>query len=316
MSDQIIRHAKVPPERTGHRFDQVAVEMFPDYSRGRIQAWIKDGSLLLNGSVAKPKLRLCGGETLALNAVLEVQGEWEAQDIPINIVYEDESLMVVDKPAGLVVHPGAGNPDGTLLNALLHHNPAIAKVPRAGIVHRLDKGTTGLMVVAKTIEAQTHLVGQLQDRSVNRHYLAVAHGELSSDGHVDAAMDRHPSARTKMAVVEFGGKHAVTHYAIEAQFQGFTLLKLKLETGRTHQIRVHMAHLGHGLLGDATYGQGLNQAQVNKNVNLQPLMQFGRQALHATTLGLVHPSTGEYCEWDSPMPEDMQALVAHLERCF
>lgn len=318
--------AVVPLDKAGSRLDQVAAELFPDYSRSRITEWIKGGKLLYEGETVKPKVKVVGGEHLELSVAPEPQGDWVPQDIPFDVVYEDDTIIVVSKPAGLVVHPASGNWEGTLLNGLLFRYPELSSVPRAGIVHRLDKDTTGLMVVARTIEAQTHLVTQLQNRSVNREYRALVHGSLASEAQkpgtanreylVDAPMGRHPGVRTKMAVVAQGGKPAITRYRCLAQFDGYALLGLKLETGRTHQIRVHMAHLGYPLLGDQTYGKRLSQAQLKQNSALLPIVEFERQALHALKLGLIHPKTGEYREWESALAEDFDQLRQHLDAHF
>ena len=254
INKQIIElNAEVPYEMGGQRLDQVAALLFAEHSRSRLSAWIKEGLLTVDGEVLRPRDIVHGGALLALNAEQEAQGEWIAQDIALNIVYEDEQILVLDKPAGLVVHPAAGHADGTLLNALLHHVPDIINVPRAGIVHRLDKDTTGLMVVAKTIPAQTHLVEALQARQITREYEAVAIGHMTAGGTVDAPIGRHPTQRTHMAVVP-NGRPSVTHYRVHEKFRGHTRLRLRLETGRTHQIRVHMAHIKHPLVGDPAYG--------------------------------------------------------------
>lgn len=244
--------AEVPYELGSQRLDQVAAQLFPEHSRSRLSAWIKEGRLTVDGAVLRPRDPVHAGALLALQAEQEAQGEWLAQDIALNIVYEDEHLLVIDKPAGLVVHPAAGHADGTLLNALLHHVPDIVNVPRAGIVHRLDKDTTGLMVVAKTIEAHTQLVAQLQARSVGRIYEAIVIGQLTSGGTVDAPIGRSSAQRQRMAVTA-GGKPAVTHYRVLERFRSHTHVRVKLETGRTHQIRVHMSHIGYPLVGDPVY---------------------------------------------------------------
>ncbi|MAE21126.1 MAG: 23S rRNA pseudouridine(1911/1915/1917) synthase RluD, partial [Pseudomonas sp.] len=252
MSTQISHSAEVPYEEGNKRLDQVAARLFPDYSRSRLQQWIKDGHLTVNGAVMRGRDKLVGGETLTLTAELEAEGNWEPEDIPLDIVYEDDDILVLNKPTNLVVHPAAGNYTGTLLNGLLHHCRELENIPRAGIVHRLDKDTTGLMVVAKTLQAQTHLVAQLQDRSMGREYEAVVQGQMISGGTVDEPIARHGTQRTKMAVSPMG-KEAVTHYRLLHKFPSHTYIRCKLETGRTHQIRVHMSHIGHPLVGDATY---------------------------------------------------------------
>ena len=301
----------VPEYLDGQRSDIVASELFPDFSRSRLQAWIKDGSLLVDGRQLRPKDKLLAGQCLSLNAKYNEQERWEPQNIPINIIYEDDVLLVVDKPVGLVVHPAAGNPDGTLLNALLHHAPDVSSVPRAGIVHRIDKDTSGLLVVAKTVESQIALVRQLQERSVKREYICIAQGILTGGATVDASIGRHPRSRLKMAVVT-SGKPAVTHYRIGERFTAHTLLNVQLETGRTHQIRVHMEHIKHALVGDQLYG---GRAKLPKGVTAElrdVLQNFPRQALHAASLSLHHPDSGKLMNWQSPLPQDMQQLLNAL----
>lgn len=314
MSQTIDLAAQVPREQRGQRFDQVAAGLFPDYSRERLKEWIKAGQLTVDGASAKPKDKLLGGETLALHAQLESDDTWEAEDIPLDIVFEDEHLLVVNKPAGLVVHPAAGNYSGTLVNALLYHNPDQAQLPRAGIVHRLDKDTTGLMVVAKTLAAHHNLVAQLQARSVSREYEAIAVGQFTGGGKVDAPIGRHPKQRKLMAVVPISGKEAVTHYRVLQRFTRHAHLRLKLETGRTHQIRVHMAHINHPLVGDPVYGGRFRKPPGASAELLEALRDFPRQALHAASLGLVHPHSGKPMIWQAPLPEDMVQLLKALEQ--
>jgi len=316
MSNQIHLDIQVPAECAGQRFDQIAADLFDDYSRARLQSWIKGGQLTVDGRTAKPKDKLYGGEQLQLRAELEPQGDWVAQPMDLDIVYEDDSLLVINKPAGLVVHPAAGNPDGTLLNGLLAHCAGQANIPRAGIVHRLDKDTSGLMVVAKTLQAQVDLVDQLKARTVSRQYDAIVHGTLSGGGTVDAPMGRHRQHRLKMAVLvnagDGGGKEAITHYRLQERFPGHTLVRCQLETGRTHQIRVHMAYIRHPLVGDPLYG-GRSKLPAGASAELiQTLQQFPRQALHAAELALIHPESGEPMHWSAPMPEDMLQLLALL----
>ncbi|WP_226704095.1 23S rRNA pseudouridine(1911/1915/1917) synthase RluD [Microbulbifer elongatus] len=313
MSNQIQLDIQVPAEYAGQRFDQIAADLIPDYSRARLQAWIKGGQLTVDGRSGKPKDKLFGGEQLQLRAELEPQGEWQPQPMDLEIVYEDDSLLVVNKPAGLVVHPAAGNPDGTLLNGLLAHCAGQQNIPRAGIVHRLDKDTSGLMVVAKTLQAQADLVDQLKARTVSRQYDAIVQGTLSGGGTVDAPMGRHRTHRLKMAVLPNAGmggaKEAITHYRLQERFRGHTLVRCQLETGRTHQIRVHMAHIRHPLVGDPLYG-GRNKLPTGAEPALvEALQQFPRQALHAAELALIHPATGEPMHWSAPMPEDMLQLL-------
>jgi 23S rRNA pseudouridine1911/1915/1917 synthase len=313
MKDVFELTAQVPFSMSGLRFDQAASELFPDFSRSRLQSWIKDGQLKINGVIGKPKDKVIGGETLDLNAELEAQGDWQPEEIQLDIVHEDDDLLIINKQAGLVVHPAAGNYTGTLVNALLNHIPELINLPRAGIVHRLDKETTGLMVVAKTLEAHTDLVAQLADRTVSREYEAVAVGAMTGGGTVNAPMGRHPIHRKLMAVLSQGGKRAVTHYRVATRFPHHTHIKVKLETGRTHQIRVHMAHIGFALVGDKTYGKSF---KIPKGANAQlieALKAFPRQALHAAKLGLEHPGTGEYTEWTAPIPEDFKGLLAALK---
>lgn len=307
MSASVKQEVKVPKSYSGQRLDQVAAELFPDFSRSRIQAWIKSADLLVDGRSQKPKAKLSGGELLVLDAALDSEETWQAEDLPVDIVYEDDEILVLNKPAGLVVHPGAGNWSGTLLNALLFHYPELEVIPRAGIVHRLDKDTTGLMVVAKTLGAQLSLVEQLQDRSVSRSYCALVYGEVPPSGTIDKAIGRHPTQRTKMAAVAAGGKEAITHFETLVSHRGLSFVRLKLATGRTHQIRVHMKDLGFPLVGDPVYGD----ARLDRELGLSSA--FSRQALHAKALGLVHPKTRELCTWEIDLPEDMQYLLNELD---
>lgn len=313
MSEQIKLEALVSDELVGKRLDQAVALLFPDYSRSRLQGWIKDGSVTVDGAVKRPRDKLLGGETVVVDAALEVIEAHEGQDIPLDIVYEDDDIMVVNKPAGLVVHPAPGHADGTLLNALLHHFPDINQVPRAGIVHRLDMDTTGLMVVAKTIQAQTELVDQLQERSMGREYEAVVNRVMTGGGTVDEPMGRHSQNRQKMAVVGVG-KEAVTHYRVLGKFRAHTHVRLKLETGRTHQIRVHMAYINYPLIGDPQYGGRFRQPKGTSDELQDVLRGFKRQALHAKKLELWHPRTGELMSWEVDLPEDMQQLIAALKQ--
>ncbi|MDY1355852.1 23S rRNA pseudouridine(1911/1915/1917) synthase RluD [Pseudomonas aeruginosa] len=313
MSDMIQRAAEVPFELGGQRLDQIAAQLFPEHSRSRLAGWIKDGRLTVDGAVLRPRDIVHSGAQLVLEAEQEAQGEWLAQDIELEIVYEDEHILVIDKPAGLVVHPAAGHQDGTLLNALLYHVPDIANVPRAGIVHRLDKDTTGLMVVAKTLEAHTKLVAQLQARSVSRIYEAIVIGVITSGGTIDAPIGRHGVQRQKMAVVD-SGKVAVSHYRVLERFRAHTHTRVKLETGRTHQIRVHMSHIGYPLVGDPVYGGRFRIPPVASQTLVQTLREFPRQALHARFLELDHPATGVRMKWESPLPEDFLWLLSLLRQ--
>lgn len=313
MSNSIKASVSVPLSLGNKRLDQIAAELFPDFSRSRLQQWIKDGKLTVDGETRRGRDKMVGNEILSLDVVLEAEGDWEAEDIPLNIVYEDDDIVVINKPAGLVVHPAAGNHSGTLLNALLYHYPGIENVPRAGIVHRLDKDTTGLMVVAKTLQAQTQLVNQLQDRSMGREYEAITMGVMTGGGTVEAPIARHPTQRTKMSVApEDMGKEAITHYRVLKKFNAHTHIRCKLETGRTHQIRVHMSHIGYPLVGDQTY---FGRFRLPKGISLnlrQQLQTFQRQALHARELSLWHPTTDEYMTWEADLPEDFQSLLQAL----
>ncbi len=303
--------AKVPEELAGMRLDQCLAEVFPDYSRSKLQTWIKSGRVRVNGGVLKAKDKLDGGEEIELDAEAETVMEYEAEDIPLDIVYEDEAILIINKPAGLVVHPAVGNWRGTLVNALLHHDANLSTLPRAGIVHRLDKDTSGLLMVAKDLQAHNCLTAQLQERSITREYLALVKGWMTAGGTVDEPIGRHPVDRKRNAVRE-DGKHAVTHYRLEQHFKHHTLIRVKLETGRTHQIRVHMAHIRYPLVGDQVYG-GRFQMPAECSDKLEALLRnFKRQALHAVKLGLEHPHSGEYCQWEQPLPEDMQLLLDAL----
>ena len=303
--------AVVPDSAAGRRLDQVLAELFPEHSRSRLSGWIKSGDVLLDGAPARPRDPVVGGETVSLTVTMDVQTHAVAEDIPLQVLFEDEHLIVLDKPAGLVVHPGAGNPGGTLMNALLHHDPKLELLPRAGIVHRLDKDTSGVMVVARTLEAHTALVAQLSARDVHRQYLAVVAGALVSGGTVDAAIERHPRDRLKMGVRE-DGKPAVTHYRLRERFRMHTALECRLETGRTHQIRVHMAHLKHPIIGDPLYGGALKLPKGGTEALVAALRGFRRQALHAQVLEFEHPVSGEPVRCEAQVPADMQALLQAL----
>ncbi|AGP86280.1 23S rRNA pseudouridine(1911/1915/1917) synthase RluD [Alteromonas mediterranea] len=298
----------------GLRLDQVLADLFPEYSRSKLKTWIQDGNVSVNGEVITvPRHKMQMDELVTVQAEMDVQVTSEAQNIALDIVYEDEHILVINKPADLVVHPGAGNPSGTVLNALLNHYPEIDKVPRAGIVHRLDKDTTGLMVVAKTIPAQTHLVDQLQRREVSREYEAIALGTMVAGGIVDEPIGRHATKRTHMAVREMG-KPAITHFRVIEKFRAYTHLRLKLETGRTHQIRVHMAHIKHPLLGDQVYGGRPRLPKGASEDFIGVLRGFQRQALHAAQLSLFHPETEEWMTWKAPLPQDMQDLLKAVKK--
>ena len=313
MAQQVQLTATVAESQLGQRLDQALAELFPDYSRSRIKEWILDNRVQVNDKIInKPKEKMLGGEKIEVDALIEEDVRWEPQNIPLNIVYEDDDILVINKPRDLVVHPGAGNPDGTVLNALLYRYPEIVNVPRAGIVHRLDKDTTGLMVVAKTVPAQTHLVEALQRREITREYEAVATGRMTAGGLVNEPISRHPTKRTHMAVHPMG-KPAVTHYRVMEHFRAHTRLRLRLETGRTHQIRVHMAHIHHPLIGDQLYGGRPRPLKGASEEFRETLRRFDRQALHATMLRLYHPITGIEMEWHAPLPDDMVELIRVLK---
>jgi 23S rRNA pseudouridine1911/1915/1917 synthase len=304
------RQLAIPMSVAGERLDAGLAKLLPEFSRSRLTQWIKDGQVTVDGAVAQPKTKLLGGETVTITVPAspeELAFQPEPMELPI--IYEDEHLLVINKPAGLVVHPAAGNWSGTLLNGLLHHCPALAQIPRAGIVHRLDKETSGLMVVAKTLLAQTDLVRQLQARTVSRIYRAVADGIVPHDGTIDAAIGRDPHNRLRMAVVKFGGKPAVTHVRVLERFESHSHIECKLETGRTHQIRVHMREAHHPLAGDPLYGNPRHKGSDAVNAAVKAL---GRQALHAFSLSLTHPATGETMTWKSRLPQDMRDLLALL----
>jgi 23S rRNA pseudouridine1911/1915/1917 synthase len=303
--------ARVPDALSGRRFDAVLAELFPEFSRSRLTTWIKSGEALLDGAVVRPRDPVRGGEEVVVSATFDTQVRAEPEDIPLSVLYEDADVLVVDKPAGLVVHPGAGNPTGTMVNALLHRDPALALVPRAGIVHRLDKDTSGVMVIARTVQAQTALVAQLSAREVHRQYLAVVVGALVSGGTINAAIDRHPRDRIRMAVRE-DGREATTHYRLQERFRAHTALECRLETGRTHQIRVHMTHMKHPILGDPMYGGPLKLPRGASEELVTVLRGFRRQALHAQVLEFVHPTSGEPVRCEAPVPADMQALLRAL----
>lgn len=307
---------KVPPELGGKRMDIGALAIIAPHhegvSRAKVQQWIESGHCLLNGDAVKSKHRMHTGDSFSLKVAIEAEGDWLAEPIDIDIVYEDEHLLVVNKPAGLVVHPAPGHRSGTLVNAVLHHSDAQRLLPRAGIVHRLDKDTSGLMVVARTLLAQSSLVEQLQTRTMGRHYHAFCKGIPISAGRVEAPIGRDPVHRQRMAVVG-GGKPAVTHYRVIGRYGHCAELNLKLETGRTHQIRVHMQHAGFPLIGDQLYVKVRGSWQRGMSSELrQTLKDFPRQALHACELSLLHPASGEQISWTSPLPADMEALKAAL----
>ncbi|MFT4824658.1 MAG: 23S rRNA pseudouridine1911/1915/1917 synthase [Halioglobus sp.] len=313
MTEKIQLSAIIPDSLSYERLDQVAAQLFPDYSRSRLQTWIKKGELLVDGEQLRPRDKVAAGANLTIEATPELEVSWQGQEIELDIIYEDDSILVVNKPTGLVVHPAAGHADGTLVNALLNHDPNMANLPRAGIVHRLDMETTGIMVAAKSLSAHHHLVDQLQSRTVKRQYVAVCVGAMTGGGTVNEPMDRHPRQRKKMAVTTVGGKTAITHYRVVKRFAHFTQIAVNLETGRTHQIRVHMAHRRYPLIGDPLYG---GRPRIPKGASAEligTLRRFPRQALHAQELGLIHPESGEQVSFSCDLPEDMADLLRTLE---
>ncbi len=307
--------AEVELHHAGSRLDQAAAEMFPDFSRGQLQKWIKSGELTLDSQQVKPRTAVSPGQLVVISAELREVNEWQAEAAELQIVYEDDEVIVIDKEAGLVVHPAAGNPQGTLANAVLAAWPDNQALPRAGIVHRLDKDTTGLMVVAKTLRAHKSLVEQLQVRTVKRQYRAICCGEMIAGGTVDAPIGRHPTQRIKMAVrpaTDLSAKPAVTHYRVRQKFSAFTEIDVSLETGRTHQIRVHLAHLGFPLLGDPVYrGQYRRPAGISETQN-DVLSTFKRQALHAASLSFSHPDGGRSVSFESDPPADYDAVISAI----
>jgi 23S rRNA pseudouridine1911/1915/1917 synthase len=312
MNSRILRESDVPPDVSGRRLDQVAAELFPEFSRSRLQRWIREGLLLVDGAVRIPRDIVLGGEHLRLDAEAEAEGDWQATEMDLPIVYEDEHILIIDKPAGLVVHPAAGHSDDTLLNGLLAAYPELAQIPRAGIVHRLDRDTTGLLVVARTLAAQTALVAALQRREVSREYRAVVNGVPVSGTTIDRPIGRHPRDRQRMAVLEAGGREAITHYRVLERFRAHDCLMVQLETGRTHQIRVHLSEAGFPVTGDPDYGGRVRLPKQAVPELVEALRGFRRQALHAFRLSFVHPGSGETVGFEAPVPEDMQSLLEAL----
>ncbi|SNQ29147.1 23S rRNA pseudouridine1911/1915/1917 synthase [Acinetobacter apis] len=295
----------------GLRVDQVAATVWPDFSREKLKQWMKDGHLLLNGNQVKPKYRCEGDETLALDVVFEQQTYSQPENIPLDIIYEDDDILVIDKPVGMVVHPGAGNPSGTLINAILYHVPKAAELSRAGLVHRIDKDTSGLLVVAKTLEAQFSLSQQLANKSVYRVYDLIVYGNVIAGGTIDEPIKRHPVDRIRMTVLP-GGRDAVTHFNVKERFQHFTRVQAQLETGRTHQIRVHFSYIGFGLVGDPVYMSRVRVPAGASTRLAETLRGFRRQALHAAKLGLIHPRTQKEMQFEAAWPEDFKHLVEVL----
>jgi len=308
--------AIIPDYLAGKRLDQALAELFPEFSRSRLQKWLKCGFVLIDGKPMRPRETALGGELVKMAIELADETDWQPEAIPLNIVYQDDEIIVINKPAGLVVHPGAGNSQGTLVNALLFHFPELASVPRAGVVHRLDKDTSGILVVARSLSAHNYLVEQLQLRQIKREYTAMCIGVMTSGGTVDAPIGRHPTNRLRMAVRD-NGKPAITHYRVLQRFRAHSLLSVNLETGRTHQIRVHMAYIHYPLVGDTVYGGRL---KIPPNCNddfAETLRSFKRQALHATRLELAHPDKRQgLMQWQVEIPDDMSHLVKLAEMDF
>jgi len=303
----------IPERMIGNRLDASLSEMLPDYSRSKITAWIKSGDALINQKIFKPKDKSCGNEIVCLNINQKQSNDWIAEQIPLNVVYEDEDIIVINKLHGLVTHPGAGNWTGTLANALLYYDPALSKLDRAGIVHRLDKNTSGLMVIARNEKSQKYLVEQLQSHLVDREYSAIVYGHMIAGGTVDEPIGRDPKDRVKQAV-STRGKEATTHYRAIDRFKSHTHVKAILETGRTHQIRVHLSHVGHSLIGDPMYGGRVRFPKKASEELKVALLNFKRQALHSKKLTLKHPMSGESMSWKAPLPNDMLGLLEILKK--
>jgi 23S rRNA pseudouridine1911/1915/1917 synthase len=311
--DTTTQQKTVPLELAGLRLDQALARMFPDYSRSRLKAWLLSGAVLVDGEKRRPRDRIDGGEEVHLHAVAEIAVASQPEAIGLDIVFEDEVLLVINKPTGLVVHPGAGNPKGTLMNGLLHHSPALEALPRAGIIHRLDKDTTGLMLVGKTLPAHTALTRALSDREISRRYVAVCQGVLTGGGTIKEPIGRHATDRTRMCV-RSDGRPAVTHFTVRERYRAHSLVDVKLETGRTHQIRVHFAHRRRALIGDATYGGRLALPKGASAELIEALRGFKRQALHAARLGFSHPTSGENIDLEAALPADLATLIEVLRR--
>lgn len=313
-SDNLPVCSIIPEEMAGQRLDVALAALYPDYSRNRLKMWILNGQVLLNGVRVKPREKLLGNETLEVTFDADViDSKCQPEAIDLNIIYEDDSIIVINKPAGLVVHPAAGHPSGTLQNALLYHDKELEKVPRSGIVHRIDKDTTGLLVVARNLIAHKYLVDQLQKREIHREYQAIVHGVLTGGGIIDQPIGRHPKDRKRMAVRE-GGKESVTHYRVNHRFREHTHIYVKLDSGRTHQIRVHMQYIHHPIVGDPVYsGRHRVPAQATESL-VQTLRKFKRQALHAFQLTLNHPVTKQEMSWQAPLPDDFNQLLQELDK--
>lgn len=319
MIEHIQKQLTVPREYHSQRIDSVLAQLLPEYSRSQISTWIKSGAVKVNQKTCKPKDKALDGDVIEVNVDFTPLDSnfnlCEAEDIPLNIVFEDTDVLIINKPAGLVVHPGAGNREHTLVNALLHHAPSLQHLPRAGIIHRLDKDTTGLLIVAKTLTAHTSLIRQMQAREIERHYITLVQGHVISGGTIDTFFGRHPRNRLKMAVVG-QGRQAITHYTVNKQYSDYTLLDVSLMTGRTHQIRVHLAHINHPVVGDQLYS-GRMRLPLNVSDHLRTLLQqFKRQALHACSIAFYHPETNEELTFKAPLPDDFQLLLSALDQHY
>lgn len=312
MSEKIHRQLIIPNDYKNQRLDQALSKLLPDISRTQIKEWIEKGEILVNNKTVKPKLKVFGDETVDIHAETKAQPEWQPQSIPLSIVHEDDDIIIINKPIGLVVHPGAGNQDKTLLNALLFHCPASKDLPRAGILHRLDKNTSGLLIVAKNNHALTFLSRQLKKRQIVREYQAVVYGDMISGGTISAPIDRHPIHRKQMAVIDTG-KPAITHYRVLEKYRSHTRLIVRLETGRTHQIRVHLSYIHHPIVGDVLYGGRVRLSKGMTQPLIDELRRFNRQALHAFAIGFTHPTTQEFMRFEIGLPDDIINLVNTLK---
>lgn len=311
MPEQHLLSTVIPEEMAGKRLDQVLAELFSEHSRTRLQEWIRNGQVRVNDRILRQRDKVAGGESVKIITTFTEHDSWEPEQISLQIIYEDASVIILNKPPGLVVHPGAGNPEHTLLNALLFHDPDLKIVARAGIVQRLDKNTSGLMVIARTPEVHTYLVAEMRERKIKREYQAIVNGTIISGGTIDKPVGRHPRHRTRMAVIETG-KPAITHYRIINKYRAHTHIKVQLETGRTHQIRVHMSWLGHPVVGDTVYS---GRPRIPKGINSELaniIKSFPRQALHASALEFNHPESGKTVQYEAPLPEDMNHLIEAL----
>lgn len=319
MIESIIQTINIPREYYGQRLDVVLAQLLPEYSRSQLTSWLKEGLITINKAQCKPREKVMGGEEIELHvdfsSLKAKTDEAEAENIALDIVYEDEDILIINKPAGLVVHPGAGNSKHTLVNGLLYHAPQLSHLPRAGIIHRLDKDTTGLLIVAKTLAAHTALVRQMQAREIDRRYITLVQGHLISGGEIETFYGRHPRNRLKMTVCA-GGREAITLYSLRKQYQEFTLLNVQLMTGRTHQIRVHMDHIKHPVVGDTLYGGRLRFPSQASDELRELFSQFKRQALHAASLSFLHPITQKPLTFEAPLPDDFRILIEALDEHF